>query len=170
MLALQAYYGLVQVASHKERMKHKHETLGLQAFAKLGGKRLGHVYLGEVSQTNLVQTIKDLQRQASLLLRHPKRTSNYMKLVLDNIALPSLTYRDDMTEEDKHKALRCLQSATHGSKLELSWDEDNSQALRVLRKLIVDGYTHKYVTTLKLRTSMPETWCAGILGPICTEN
>ena len=154
MLALQACYGLLQVASHKERIKHKHKTL--QAFAKLGGKQLGNVHLHKVSQTNLVQTIKDLQRQASLLLRHPKRTSNYMKLVLDNIALPSLTYRDDMTEEDKHKALRCLQDATHGSKLELSWDEDNSQALRVLRKLIVDGYTHKYIITLKLRTSMPE--------------
>ena len=131
MFALQECYGLVQVASHKERMKHKHKTL--QAFAKLGGKRLGHVYLGEVSQTNLVQTIKDLQSQASLLLRHPKRTSNYMKLELDNTVLPSLTYRDDMTEEVKHQALRRLQDATHGSKLELSWDEDDTEALQVLR-------------------------------------
>ena len=106
MLALQACYGLLQVASHKERIKHKHKTL--QAFAKLGGKQLGNVHLHKVSQTNLVQTIKDLQRQASLLLRHPKRTSNYMKLVLDNIALPSLTYRDDMTEEDKHKSFALL--------------------------------------------------------------
>ena len=131
MLALQACYGLLQVASHKERMKHKHETL--QAFAKLGGKQLGNVYLHKVSQTNLVTTIKDLQRQASLLLCHPKRTSNYMKLVLDNVALPSLTYRDDMTEEVKHQALRCLQDVTHGSKLELSWNEDDTEALQVLR-------------------------------------
>ena len=151
MFALQECYGLVQVASHKERMKHKHKTL--QAFAKLGGKRLGHVYLGEVSQTNLVPTIKDLQSQASLLLRHPKRTSNYMKLELDNTVLPSLTYRDDMTEEVKHQALRCLQSATHGSKVDLSWNEDDTEALRVLqdRFAIFRGRT-----SLKFHTVCPE--------------
>ena len=105
----------------------------LQAFSKLGGNRLGRINLHKVSPTNLVTTIKDLQRQASLLLCHPKRTSNYMKLELENIALPSLTYRDDMTEEDKHKVLSCLQNATHGSKLELSWNEDDTEALRVLQ-------------------------------------
>ena len=105
----------------------------LQAFSKLGGNRLGRIILHKVSPTNLVTTIKDLQRQASLLLCHPKRTSNYMKLELENIALPSLTYRDDMTEEDNHKVLSCLQNATHGSKLELSWNEDDTEALRVLQ-------------------------------------
>ena len=124
MLALQAWCNARFIPSNQVYM---------QAFAKLSGKRLGHVCLHKVSQTNLVQTIKDLQRQASPLLCHPKRTSNYMKLVLDNIALPSLTYRDDMTEEVKHQALRCLQSATHGSKLELLWDEDDTEALQVLR-------------------------------------
>ena len=127
MLALQACFslhGLSQVLAGK---------VCLHAFSKLGGNQLGNVYLGEVNQTNLVQTIKDLQRQAALLLRHPKRTSNYMKLVLDNIALPSLTYRDDMTEEVKHQALRCLQGANHVSKIELSWDEDDTEALQVLQ-------------------------------------
>lgn len=150
MLALQACFSLhgsSQVLATK---------VCFQAFSKLGGNRLGQINLHKVSKTNLVTTIKDLQRQASLLWGHPKRTSNYMKLVLDNIALPSLTYRDDMTEEDKRKALRCLQSATHGSKLELSWDEDDSQALRVLNKLLVYGYTHENIITLKLLTSTPE--------------
>ena len=128
MLALQACFSLhgsSQVLATK---------VCLQAFSKLGGKQLGNVYLGEVSPTNLVTIIKDLQRQAALLLRHPNRTSNYMKLVLDNIALPSLTYRDDMTEEDNRKVLSCLQNATHGSKLELSWNEDDTEALRVLQE------------------------------------
>jgi hypothetical protein len=127
MLALQACFSLhgsSQVLAGK---------VCFQAFSKLGGNQLGSVYLGEVNQTNLVQTIKDLQRQAALLLRHPKRTSNYMKLVLDNIALPSLTYRDDMTEEVKHQALRCLQGANHVSKIGLSWDEDDTEALQVLQ-------------------------------------
>ena len=132
MLALHACFGLTH--PKEKRMKHKHETSALQAFAKLGGNQLGNVYLGEVNQTNLVQAIKDLQRQAALLLCHPKRTSNYMKLVLDNIAVPSLTYRDDMTEEVQHEALQCLQGATRGSKLELSWDEDDTEALRVLQE------------------------------------
>ena len=152
MFALQECYGLVQVASHKERMKHKHKTL--QAFAKLGGNQLGNVYLHKVSQTNLVTTIKDLQRQAALLLCHPKRTSNYMKLVLDNTDLPSLTYRDDMTEEDKHQALRCLQSATHGSKLELLWDEDDTEAFRVLRERF--GIDQGPLVTFVFDTPCPE--------------
>ena len=72
MLALHACFGLVH--PKERRMKRKHETSGLQAFAKLGGKRLGHIYLREVSRNNLVHTVKDLQRQAALILVHPKQT------------------------------------------------------------------------------------------------
>lgn len=125
MLALQAWCNAPHSSVNQVRV---------EAFAKLGGNRLGRIWLDEqVSKTNLVATIKDLQHQASILLRHPERTSNYMKLMLNNTNLPSLTYRDYMTEEVTNEVLRCLQGVTHGSKLEMSWDEDDAEALRVLR-------------------------------------
>jgi hypothetical protein len=85
-----------------------------------------------------VATIKDLQSQAALLLRHPKRTPNFIVLVLDQTKLPTLKYRDDMSQDQKEQALLCLQSATTASRIGIFWDEDDSQALDVLRK------THGY--------------------------
>jgi hypothetical protein len=56
-----------------------------------------------------------------------------MSLVLDGVELPKLTYRDDMSQEQKEQVLRSLHKATSKSRIELLWDEDDSKALQVLR-------------------------------------
>jgi hypothetical protein len=55
-----------------------------------------------------------------------------MMLVLDGVVLPTLTYREDMSQEQNKQALRSLEGATNNSKIELLWDEDDSKALQVL--------------------------------------
>ena len=106
----------------------------IQAFSSLGGNLLGVLRLAKPTTSNIVETIKDLQRQASLLLRHERRTPNYMQLVVDNTKLPTLKYSNDMTEVEKQQVLACLQHTTSTSNIKLSWDEDDSQALDVLKK------------------------------------
>ena len=109
-------------------------NLKLQAFSGFGGNFLGILRLAKPTTSNIVETIKDLQRQASLLLRHERRTPNYMQLVVDNTKLPTLKYSNDMTEVEKQQVLACLQRTTSMSSIKLSWDEDDSQALDVLKK------------------------------------
>ena len=106
----------------------------IRAFSSLGGKFLGVLCLAKPTTSNIVETIKDLQRQASLLLSHERRTPNYMQLVVDNTKLPTLKYSNDMTEVEKQQVLACLQHTTSKSNIKLSWDEDDSQALDVLKK------------------------------------
>jgi hypothetical protein len=106
----------------------------IQAFSSLGGNLLGVLRLAKPTTSNIVETIKDLQRQASLLLRHERRTPNYMQLLVDNTKLPTLKYSNDMTEVEKQQVLACLQHTTSTSSIKLSWDEDDSQALDVLKK------------------------------------
>ena len=106
----------------------------IQAFSSLGGNLLGVLRLAKPTTSNIVEAIKDLQRQASLLLRHERRTPNYMQLVVDNTKLPTLKYSNDMTEVEKQQVLACLQHTTSKSSIKLSWDEDDSQALDVLKK------------------------------------
>jgi hypothetical protein len=95
--------------------------------------------------------IKDLQVQASLLLRHAKRTPNYMVLALDGFELPKLTYRDDMSQEQKDLALRSLEGATNNSKIELLWDEDDFQALGVLKSKCHYRILQRHSFSLTLR-------------------
>lgn len=117
--------------------------LQLKAFAGLGGKYLGTVWLAHLP--DLAETIKDLQVQGSLLLRHAKRTPNYMSLVLDGTKLPTLKYRPDMTQAEQDGVAQCFQNATSNSKIMLSWDEDDSEALKVLRlqhSFDTDGETY----------------------------
>jgi hypothetical protein len=82
-----------------------------------------------------------------------------MLLVLDGIELPRLTYRNDMSEAEEDQARKCLKSATSMSKIELFWDEDDSQALQVLRIKCHLRWEAKQVPptlTLVLREQPPE--------------
>jgi hypothetical protein len=106
----------------------------IQAFSSLGGNFLGILCFAKPTTSNIVEAIKDLQRQASLLLRHERRTPNYMQLVVDNTKLPTLKYSNDMTDVEKQQVLACLQHTTSKSSIKLSWDEDDSQALDVLNQ------------------------------------
>ena len=108
-------------------------SVELTALSRLGGCHVGSIWLSKPSPNNLVETIKDLQVQASVLLQHPHRTPNYMSVVLDGVVLPTLTYRDDMSQAQKDLALWTLHKATSKSRIELLWDEDDSKALKVLR-------------------------------------
>ena len=127
MLALLAWCG-PSVKSIELDGKRK-----IQAFSSCGGNFLGILRLAKPTTSNIVETIKDLQRQASLLLRHERRTPNYMQLVVDNTKLPTLKYSNDMTEVEKQQVLACLQHTTSKSSIKLSWDEDDSRALDVLK-------------------------------------
>lgn len=127
MLALLAWRGVCQASSSKFDDKIK-----LHAFSSLGGNYVGSLRLSKPTTSNIVETIKDLQRQAALLLRHGRRTPNYMILVVDNIRLPTLKYSNDMKGVNE-QVLACLQHTTNASKVELMWDEDDSQALDVLK-------------------------------------
>lgn len=126
MLSLLAWCGSTNLENKLSKFK-----LQLKAFAGLGGKYLGLVWLAHLP--DLAKTIKDLQVQASLLLRHAKRTPNYMSLVLDGTKLPTLKYRPDMTQAEQARVALCFRNATSNSKIMLSWDEDDSEALKVLR-------------------------------------
>jgi hypothetical protein len=128
MLALLAWCGVGQACSTKFAGKIK-----LNAFSSFGGNLIGILRLAKPTTSNIVETIKDLQRQASLLLRHERRTPNYMQLVVDNTKLPTLKYSNDMTEVEKQQVLACLQHTTSKSSIKVSWDEDDSQALDVLK-------------------------------------
>jgi hypothetical protein len=98
----------------------------LQAYATLSGKHVGQLYFNKPSDSNVVETIKDLQRQAARLLPHPNLESNYMVLVLDKTKLQILTYRSDMMQEQKSCMLCCLQGANQNSTVQISWDEEGA--------------------------------------------
>lgn len=109
----------------------------LQAFSALGGSHVGQMFLPETNESNVVETIKNLQRQASRLLPHVSRRKYlvriYMVLVLDKT---KLSCRDHMTKEETHLMLRCLQGATQNSRIELSWEEDDT----VLKMMVLQYY------------------------------
>jgi hypothetical protein len=138
MFAVRAWVGV------ECRAETNFDTLGstlgsfkLEVFSLFSNRRLGFVFLFKSKAPDLAEAvktmIKDLQRQAALLLRHAKRGSNHMVLVLDNIKLPSLTYRDDVPIQERFEAFYCLVNATSKSKLFVSWNEDDFEALSLLR-------------------------------------
>jgi hypothetical protein len=134
MFALRAWVGA------KCRAKSNFDRLGsckIEVFATFSNRRLGFAFLSKSKAPDLAEAvktmIKDLQHQAARLMSHATRSSNHMVLVLDNIKLPSLTYRDDVSLEERFQAFFCLVDATTKSKLFISWNEDDSNALSLLR-------------------------------------
>lgn len=129
MLALTSCFGSCKA------LKFASKTICLQAVTALGGNHVGQLFLSKPNESDVVETIKDLQRQATLLLPHPNLKSNYMVLVLDKTKLRISTYRSDMTQEQKSRMLRmlrCLQSANQKSAIQLSWDEKGYAALQMI--------------------------------------
>lgn len=97
----------------------------VQTYAALGGNHVGQLYFSKPGESNVGETIADLQRQAARLLPQPKLGSNYMVLVLDKTKLCA-------SEEQKTCMLRCLQSANQNSTAQISWDEEGAALLRML--------------------------------------
>ena len=123
----------------------------VQAFAALGGKHVGQLCFNKPSESNVGETIKDLQRQAARLLPHPKLGSNYMVLVLDKTKLQILNYRSDMTQEQKTGMLRCLQSANQNSTIRISWDEEGAALEMIVLNYNLHVIPCRYYSSFGLR-------------------
>ena len=131
MLAVQACYG-VKLTSHGN--KSLQDVYKVDVFAKMSNKYLGKMVLPSNVQDSclfdcLFGVIRDLQRQAAKLFPHHERPFKYLKLFVNQEELPSLAY---LTKDDVipcvARAVKALQEATHESRIDLMWDEDDTFA------------------------------------------
>ena len=153
---LEAWFGVV-TSLPKE---HKEYKRVVQVYAKLGGAHLGTMVLPtKVCIKTCFYAIRELQRQGAKLLPHHERPREYLSVVLDGRCLPSFTY----TNYAWHSAsLRVLQRATSASRLELSWNDDDSEVLKAINagqhgshlNIEVDGsYDPEYLKVLAFHFS-----------------
>jgi hypothetical protein len=106
----------------------KPKALTIQAFSKMGGKFLGELRLCcKPCKQSALQLVKDLTDQGSVLLPHSKRHSDFLTIWVENTRLPGLRVGESFDEE---LVARLLTGAT---KVWLSYDEDDTKALQVLK-------------------------------------
>lgn len=131
MLAIQACYG-TELARPLNKLLIG--ALEVDVFAKISNKYLGKMVLPSHVQDSclfdcLFGVIQDLQRQAVKLFPHHERPFKYLKLFVNQEELPSLTY---LTKDDvipcAARAVKALHQATHESRIDLMWDEDDTFA------------------------------------------
>ena len=129
MLAVQACYG-VELTNHGN--KSLQDAYKVDVFAKMSNKYLGKMVLPSIVQDSclfdcLFGVIQDLQRQAAKLFPHHERPFKYLKIFVNQEELPSLAY---LTKDDvipcAARAVKALQEATHESRIDLMWDEDDT--------------------------------------------
>ena len=149
---LEAWFGVVTSLPKQ----HKDYKRVVQVYAKLGGAHLGKMVLptNVVCMKTCFDAIRELQRQGAKLLPHHERPCEYLSVVLDGTCLPSFTY----TNYARHSAsLRIFQRATSASRLELSWNDDDSEVLKAINagqygshlNIEVDGtYDPEYLKVL----------------------
>lgn len=106
-----------------------------KVFTRLGGHCVGRVEMLQ-SPCELVDLVRDLQRQVAKMLPHPTRTSNYLAFYVGGTKLPSFKYWDEVDQElelEAFEALEKLCDARNGAHLECMYDEDDSRALQLLQ-------------------------------------
>ena len=126
MLVLSACFGAKLVNRCNKRF--------LKVFTRLGGNCVGRVEMLQ-SPCELVDLVRDLQRQVAKMLPHPTRTSNYLAFYVGGTKLPSFKYCDEVyhdLEREAFEALEKLCDARNGARLECMYDEDDSRALERL--------------------------------------
>ena len=97
----------------------------LPCYAKLGGKYVGKLRF--CGSTSAYQVLRDIQEQASKLLKHAWRGFEDIMAWCDNQWLiPSgFAYRDDLTQEEEVQVWAAIQNA---KRLEVMWDDNDEYA------------------------------------------
>jgi hypothetical protein len=140
MSAIQAWCGCC-LPTNLQASNHR---VVVNAFAKMGGKFLGNMVLpNQVGVHDYFDAIRELQRQGSVLLPHHERPCEYLSIVVDNEVLPNMTYGSKygmFVSPMLGASLRVLQRATSASKLELVWDDDDREALGLIRAGLYESH------------------------------
>ena len=108
-----------------------------RAHAKLNDKFLGYLNVPKVnnvtSNDDLV-SLRDLQAQGAQLLKHAFRPKEYLIVCVGSFELPTLTYTLDCNSRRFNKRVtkrfRALLASTEPHRVTLSWDEDDTKALK----------------------------------------
>ena len=119
--------------TYKQAQEKK--TRRVEVFTRLGSKFVGWVTINEEKCTTLIRRVKDLQTQVARIFRHPTRTSNYLKLFVDNFELPSYTYHTKCCFDIEVKATFKLLGPHAFERLECMYSEDDDQTLKKLARL-----------------------------------
>ena len=121
------------------------QTFGIPCYAKLGGKYVGNLRL--CGSTSAYQVLRDIQEQASKLLKHAWRDFEDIMVWCDNQWLiPSgFAYRDDLTQEEEVQAWSAIQNT---KRLEVMWDDNDEHANMVAQasqnNFFVENQTAKF--------------------------
>ena len=103
----------------------------IPCYAKLGGKYVGKLRL--CTSTSAYQVLRDIQKQASKLVRHACRGfEDTMVWCDDHCLIPSgFAYRDQMTQEEAEQVWSVLGKA---QRFEMMWDDNDEYAEGVLEQ------------------------------------
>jgi hypothetical protein len=132
MFALLTWCGFALTTKHDE----PHEDINLfKAYAKLSNKFLGYLKVPKVGNyvtyVELLRIFRDLQAQGSQLLKHAFRPKEHLVLDFGTFNL-SLTYTDHVSKTEEE--LFCKSLYKTSLRVDLYWDEDDTQALLVLNR------------------------------------
>jgi hypothetical protein len=106
----------------------------VKVFTRLGGVFVGWVTI-KAECTTLLHRVQDLQSQVAHIFRHPTRTSNYLKLFINNFELPSFTYHNTMWNVPQTsivEATKRFSGDPESFRLECMYDEDDTKTLKKL--------------------------------------
>lgn len=127
-LVLKAWFGVV---TSLPSLPEEHERV-VQVYAKLGGAYLGKMVLPtKACCKTYFGVIREIQRQGAALLPHHERPCEYLTVVLDGNCLPSFTYTS-CASSLLYQSMDVLKQATSTSRLELCWNDDDSEVLNVV--------------------------------------
>ena len=104
----------------------------------MNDKFLGYLNVPKVnnltSNDDLVSVLRDLQAQGAQLLKHAFRPKEYLIVCVGSFELPTLTYTLDCNSRRFNKRVtkrfRALLASTKPQRVTLSWDEDDTKALK----------------------------------------
>jgi hypothetical protein len=106
----------------------------VKVFTRLGGVFVGWVTI-KAGCTTLVNRVKDLQSQVARIFKHPARTSNYLKLFINDFELPSFTYSTTLCHLPQTsivEAAKLFSDDPESLRLECMYDEDDTKTLKKL--------------------------------------
>ena len=132
MFALLTWVGTALRTKHDE---FREDTCLFKAYAKLSNTFLGYLKVPKIGNyiTNdeLVGVLRDLQAQGARLLKHAFRPKEHLVLDFGTFKV-SLTYRNSFCHAEVE--LFCKSLYKPSLRVDLYWDEDDTQALQVLNR------------------------------------
>jgi hypothetical protein len=130
----------------------------VRVFTRLGGVFVGWVTI-KAECTTLLHRVQDLQSQVARIFRHPTRTSNYLKLFINNFELPSFTYSTTLCHLPQTtiiKATKRFSCDPESLRLECMYDEDDSHTLKQLERAYRHIFRTSHIYVRALIFLMPE--------------